>query len=123
LTTYQPHLKHLNLDILLKLLLPLLVATTINAKNNIDLEIEKIFNAPIDKRRVLMNQLKLHIQELNQERQVEAIESLKSHIIQEHKKLDIQKYKKIHIKEYKELDNNRKVKHHKHKIDRDVRIK
>jgi len=52
------------------------------AQDNIDEEIEKIFKAPAEKRRELMNRLKLHIQTLNQDKQFEAIERLKEHMSQ-----------------------------------------
>jgi len=52
------------------------------AQDDIDKEIEKILKAPVEKRRELMNRLKLHIQTLNQDKQFEAIERLKEHMLQ-----------------------------------------
>lgn len=52
------------------------------AQDNIDEEIEKVFQSPIDQRRELMNKLKLHIQTLNQDKQFDAIEKLKEHMLQ-----------------------------------------
>lgn len=77
-----------------------------DSQESIDKEIEKIFQSPPTQRRELMNELKLRIRNLNQDRQLEAIEKIKEHMIQLRKRDNSKKAETYNFNKHKKFEEN-----------------